>query len=247
MLNSIRDILSKIASKFLDVRPIRVLSCCSGVLTEAFAAAALGIKISVVVCDSDAACRNFSRQAHGHELLHYFPSMACLEGDVIGGDCSVHSQYCTTAAADGEASSFDLLIAGPPCQPYSKLSGSKAPPETHPLFSSLFTPECDDGLGVSSGSLLAVIRKHRPKFGIVEQVAGFSSTFKGRFLTRSPLLQFVDCLKEIVSEDGSQFYGGFEAFQLDAGPWIEMSRPRIALCIRCVFCQLECVCVTTCH
>jgi hypothetical protein len=140
------------------LRPLRCISLCSGMLSEAWAALALGLPIDdFVVADTSQKARSFCSTFHRARLSHCFNSMQGLSSHIVAGDCSLHG-YCVVDSTE----KVDVLCGGPPCQPYSVLRrGSKSPmPEEHRDFNTVFGTA-----GCPGGSYLEAVRQRRPRGG----------------------------------------------------------------------------------
>jgi hypothetical protein len=228
VLNAVQGRASKLGLRGL-ARPLQILSFCSGILSEVFAARALGIPCgATVACEIDEEAAKFSKHLHRGHIGHLFDSMSCLEGTSIAGECFQHNGYC----AQVQGLDFDVAIGGPECTPFSKLRRGGCGPEEHPKFKSLFGNTFDEvqaGLPVPGGSVIDVLTARRPKGFIFENVKDINSkTKQGLFSTTTPLTALVDRIKLInkSASDPSSLYTAFEVFSMNSADWVTAPRPR---------------------
>lgn len=140
------------------------------------------------------------------------------------GFCAKHGRVCTPADDTG-APSVDVLVAGPPCQPFSlQRSGFKSSGRTdHPLLSAT--------LGGDEDSLISVARAWRPGVLIVENVQNFVKSDPVNKLI--PMRIFLDKLATIRNEHGQPLYTGLHVFMLSPDLWFNMLRTRTLRALPC--------------
>lgn len=236
--NALKDQLEEMTDRGL-ARTMSMMSCCSGSGLELWATRSLGIEVApYICCDIDPKARQLCCKLHGNLAEHVFDGMACLRRSSFAGFCEKHGQYCVETSPR----QYDLLVAGPSCRPYSCLRSDKKLPEQHPDFKCIFGAhdmpfaptgehdvevEGDQGAIDREGSLLDVVRAHRPLGGIVENVLGFHQTQRaGFFAQQTPLQYLIEKLQEVKDDRGQQFYVAFQAFSLDSRHWLDITRGR---------------------
>ena len=109
---------------------------------------------------------------------------------VIEADINSVSSADLLAAANLEPGEADILIGGPPCQPFSKAS----------YWVRGDTLRLDDPRADTLGNYLRVLRDTRPKTFLMENVAGLA--FKGK---DEGLRLICDTIDQINSETGSAY------------------------------------------
>ncbi|CAK9042246.1 Hypothetical protein (Fragment), partial [Durusdinium trenchii] len=119
------------------------------------------------VSEPDPVKRAWISNNFGSRIDHHFKYVSEQR---MGGFCLQHNQDCT--CPDEE----DLLLAGPPCQPYSRLSSLKRRVDWNPF---------DDPKGEAFLDTTRYIRHKRPAVAILEEVADvmtpWPSTCQGTF------------------------------------------------------------------
>eukprot|EP00959_Pyramimonas_sp_CCMP1952_P356413 7464111-Pyramimonas_sp.AAC.1 len=138
------------------------------------------------MCDLKPYCRKFLKQNFGGAAnpdLYIWESMA---------DAVQKAEYCHNHETDipkivapsrkrrrqkynedpNACDSPDIVVGGPPCQPYSpNRQGRSTPdsaPHAHPDYGAIF----DDGTS-TNGSYIGVLRRKLPKVAVLEEVPGF--------------------------------------------------------------------------
>ena len=188
------------------VRPLRILSICTGSLAEAWIMKALGIPVTYNCADRKRISHEFVLANFGDIVTHFWTKMEEVES---GNRCSLCPGQCT---ADFQQERPDLLTEGAPCQALSdyrvkdgQTARTSADPMDHPDFECQFS------------KTEAMLRRTRPLGALFEQVE--------TFMTKSPhpgaptfLKQFVAMLRE--------FYTGVCAILLRADSFAKDAAPR---------------------
>jgi site-specific DNA-cytosine methylase len=114
--------------------------------------------------------------------------------------CDLHERRCKLSEERA-----DLLVAGPPCQPFSLLgkAGRGHRPENHKDYE------------VTMSLLPQLIQARRPRAVLLEQVCSFSAYLK-------PFLDEVEALT-------SGSYKGVKALTMHTDAWANISRTRSGL------------------
>jgi site-specific DNA-cytosine methylase len=201
-------------------RPLRLASACSGMCTELFACKALGIPFDddVVTSERNTATHALVR-ANLPEVLHQFNSL--VDHGRGHGCCTRHGRVCQAPCKR------DLLVIGPPCQPFSSMRhdtkqrdlGCKAHALYNTTFGSGGCVETDP-----DDSAIELIKSMLPSSVLVEQVEGF-----GRIDLASgtvPMEEFSEMVLNIRDDEGNSFYKAARAFKLNASLWLGINRPR---------------------
>lgn len=200
-------------------RPLWLASACSGICTELFACKALGIPFDDDVVTSEINITSHAVvRANLPEVLHQFKSL----GDHGRGNgcCTRHGRICQ---APGKR---DLLVIGPPCQPFTSLRHDKAEHgcKAHRLYNTTFGTggrvETDP-----EDSAIELIKSMLPSGVLVEQVEGFGR----RDLASGtvPMEEFSEMVLNIRDDEGKPFYKAARAFRLNASVWLGINRPRL--------------------
>ena len=139
MLASMKSALEQCARSCLPGRRMTMVSLCTGIGSEIMAARSLGLPVgSTIAAERDSKVRGLLQDLHADHLGHIYTSMSDVAGEsgvLAHGECSLHEATCAHRLTD----CVDLLIAGPPCQPYSvQRNQSQVPPSEHGAFSTLF-------------------------------------------------------------------------------------------------------------
>ena len=120
--------MDSVAVKWDQLRPsllrtLRVGEACAGLGSASIAAKCLGLPLdrSGVACDLKPAARQFLINNVKY-MQHVFKSMA--DHAAGAGFCYRHGAHC--ALGDGDGARSDILVAGPPCQPFSSLRATHA-------------------------------------------------------------------------------------------------------------------------
>jgi hypothetical protein len=115
---------------------------------------------------------------------------------------------------------------GPPCQPYSPMSGLNARQscEEHPLFSVLFGESQEPS---RSSSVLDVLRSTLPHSAIIEEVTQFAELDKqAGYVPFRRFLKHVELFTDPYNENRRHFTHVCVFFK-DPGRFLSMNRPRI--------------------
>ncbi len=131
------------------------------------------------------------------------------------GECHFHGGACVVPHDER----VDLVVLGPPCQPYSAMRANRAQvqPHQHKDFHTIF----DDTINY--------IRVHRPRGGILENVTGFAKHLKPGFdddLRPLPKSWLLKLLAELET-----FGYVHRVLKLDSGVWTEAPRERLS-CVK---------------
>jgi hypothetical protein len=87
LLDSLRPVIDGRGSQGF-ARPVRLLSVCSGIFSEGFAAQALGIPLGASIgCDISPLARDMMQIFHQSRLTHVFTSMEALSSPKVSGAC----------------------------------------------------------------------------------------------------------------------------------------------------------------
>ena len=172
LLQSLAKIMTSFSKGYKLKRPLTLMSLCTGIGTEVTAARCIGVPVHcLLAAEKDPRLREVLAGVHGDKHVdHIFSSMSDACGYHPSGECSLHSESCTVPIVNG----IDMLVAGPPCQPYSsQRNRSVVRPNQHHGYGVLFggTAGCEIP---AEGSLLEVIKARRPRGGIIEEVKGFA-------------------------------------------------------------------------
>jgi hypothetical protein len=202
-------------------RPLRLASACSGMCTELFACKALGIPFDDDVVTSEKNIKTHALvRANLPEVLHQFNSL--VDHGRGNGCCTRHGRICQAPGTR------DLLVIGPPCQPFTSLRYDTAAQnhgcKIHPLYNTTF------GVGGRvktdpEDSAIALIKSMLPGGVLVEQVEGF-----GRLDFASgkiPMEEFFEMVLNIRDVEGKPFYTAARAFKINASLWLAINRPRL--------------------
>ena len=188
------------AQRGAQMRALAILSLCTGLCSESMACEALDIDADLVAtCDPKPISKQvLDRRPFGMRPLHHFQDVFTLLADA--GTCVVHGVTCTLDAAD-------ILIAGFPCQPYSKQNAKRnrdGGPASNPLFS-------------LTKAMVDAVRLFEPYMFLFENVAGFAEPIKGQVDT--PLGAFVHALQAVGRYIVMVVY-------MHLSDWVVMSRSR---------------------
>ena len=204
------------------VRSLTCDSLCTNLGAELSVFEQLGLPVERIQC-----CDILPVPAH-IALCNYRSRIDCYWKSIAdhsrrSGSCYAHSNTCKRSVA----SSKGLLIVGPPCQPYSELSGSGTPANQHPLFESLFGRGRHGGLGLqrSGDSVLECVAATCPRAVMLEQVTAFAYA-RECFGGRSALDLLVDDFLGLRDEGGGPLHVAYHVFDLDAASFGHMSRSR---------------------
>jgi Holliday junction resolvasome RuvABC endonuclease subunit len=200
----------------LQSRSLSVASVCSGTGVENFVMQNLGINVGTYVCaDVKQASRTFCKNNHS-EITHMFTDLRQLS-DPEQVCCTLHPGSSGAQACNAEAFEFDIMFAGPPCQPFTtrrQKTGSSArsgQANVHP------------DLEVTMQALPELLKTRRPKIAVIEQVLGFGTALPDGTI---PLHTLLAPLKE--------FYPAVRVVEMSASLWSEVPRDRLS-----VICQLR--------
>eukprot|EP00929_Paragymnodinium_shiwhaense_P094960 TRINITY_DN55868_c0_g1_i2.p1 TRINITY_DN55868_c0_g1~~TRINITY_DN55868_c0_g1_i2.p1 ORF type:complete len:482 (+),score=38.97 TRINITY_DN55868_c0_g1_i2:155-1600(+) len=182
-------------------RALRVLSCCTGMCGEHFALEALDVKHEILSASDLKLDARLSASFHV-EAGHVYDDMS---GQLLPpsstAKCSLHP-----GANCQDKQRPDLLVAGFPCQPFSKLGSAaktREGPRSHPQFPAM-------------KQLLEVIANRRPRMCVIENVetmdVAYPSTCDDQL---SPLQEFVGFLRtkaryncRVVNVNARDFHEG---------------------------------------
>eukprot|EP00974_Lingulodinium_polyedra_P037952 3638592-Lingulodinium_polyedra.AAC.1 len=149
----------------VQTRPMCCESIFSGVLTEAYGDAGLGMQtIMQLACDRKPAAIKFIRRNHKDVRHLYTDAEQVAKGDFTS--CKMCGASC-----HGPELRPDLMRLGPPCQPFSRCrtksgSGQEGPPRDHAHFETCFV--------IAKNILMT----RRPRGFILEEVLGFADKDK---------------------------------------------------------------------
>lgn len=191
-----------------QMRDLSILSLCTGLCAESTACRALNIKVSVeAACDIKKNVEIVQACKTGPERpKHFF-------GDVFGlvsGDSTSCQWHATTSQCQERLQNLDLLVAGFPCQPYTKQN-----PKRRKVGSGASTEE--HRLQRVTAAMHDALERFTPKGFIFEQVPGFADVLPEH--GKSALELFI----EKVKAQGK--YHVF-TFALHLEVWVEASRTR---------------------
>jgi hypothetical protein len=189
-------------------RPLTVLSLCSGLGAESAALAKLGLNFRVLAtCDLKEEVLMLESRKKAHQPMHHYRDVF----DLLHGSatCCLHQQPCDFMrdAKDQGLHALDILVAGFPCQPFTRQSVKRYQPggvEGHQKWN----------LG---DAMVEAVQKYAPRAFCFEQVPGFSDPVPGRDTT--PLDVFTAKIHAI----------GYEmvVVQMDLADWVQADRARL--------------------
>lgn len=214
-----RSITNACADKWDRMMPHRcerdfvVSEACAGFGSALAACRALGIPArGHTASDLKPASRSFLMPA----FEHVYQSMRDQGCD---GYCCCHGSNCRPRITD------DVLICGPPCQPFS---------EYRPGRRSQGYDEhagAEASMGVSDDTIIAVLQHRRPRAFLLENVPAFAKMDRQK--NEVPLRRFITLLgTHVRDEDGAPFYTAIHVFDMEPRPWLAASRPRTAARMR---------------
>lgn len=122
----------------------------------------------------------------------------------------------------------DILVCGPPCQPYSLARDHGKDPEllgceAHTLYGDTFGGDVGGKRKTDEGSFIEMVEANPPLMIVFENTIGFG--IADPKASRVPLHGLVSRL-QAIQVDGEQFYKAIHVFNLDSKSWVDMSRPR---------------------
>lgn len=196
-------------------RPVVLEEGCAGIAAAHLVCKSLGIAVDEesCTCDMKESARVFQKN-NLPDVKHCFGSLA----DHSAGEGFDYRQGRYVVLDHRKA--CDILVIGPPCQPYSSQRGDRSRTmfDKHPFFRTTF-----GGPDTPGGSAIEIIRNRLPAALLMEQVGGFCHTDSST--GQSPLSMFIILLKEIMV-DGKPYYVAFHVFQMSPEDWLLISRPR---------------------
>lgn len=205
------SIASKWDSSQMCSRRFRLAEACAGMGSAAWAAKCFNLPFDFTsASDMKPASRTFFANNHT-DVKHFFPTM---QDQAHGGFCLQHGHICDPALEDMD----DLLVAGPPCQPFSHYCDGSAP------------RSCWDHDGVSAlmgneNSLLDLLKARTPRSFLLENVLAFARP--DRKTGTVPLVAFADAVKQILNKGRTgPHYTAMHVFEMGPNPWLAASRPR---------------------
>jgi hypothetical protein len=196
-------------------RPLVVHSGCGGLLTEILTCKALGIPLAIdcIASEIKEACREFMRR-NIPEAKHIVDSLASY---------TAMSSFCDRCGGLCEMSqSPDVLVLGPPCQPYTTANPDR-PVHLHKLYHTLFGTS-EAGTVDEGGSVIEAIRAKLPGCLIVEQVEGFALDSE----IGVPLEKLLGLVLGITHGGLTGFYTAAKIFQMNPSLFVKVNRPRLS-------------------
>lgn len=185
-----------------QLRPLSLMSLCSGMCCEAFACMELNIPAEVeATCDPKLVTANFGGASGLPAKHHFLDVFDLLAGDDLGAMCARHNDTCTPRIHR------DLLIAGFPCQPFTQQRGER--------YKDLGVVGHKD-YGLMEGMISSLVRL-KPHAFIFENVSAFARPAQNMHCT--PLELFISKLKET-----NKYW--VRAVQLHLSVWVEANRSR---------------------
>eukprot|EP00929_Paragymnodinium_shiwhaense_P029996 TRINITY_DN17077_c0_g1_i1.p2 TRINITY_DN17077_c0_g1~~TRINITY_DN17077_c0_g1_i1.p2 ORF type:complete len:522 (+),score=113.64 TRINITY_DN17077_c0_g1_i1:208-1773(+) len=193
----------------VQARNLVVDSLCTGSFAEADIFKVLGISTDPVVC---ADMKQISQEFC---MLNYPDKVGCWFDDLLDvasglGPCRKHGRTCRLPVDR----KVDLTIAGPPCQPFSKMRtkrGADGLPAAHADYR------------VFMRDLPCYVDKVRPGAMIIEQVAEITQVEEATMM--SPLHAFMRKIRGLGLADEDSY--AITAVRMTATPWLNISRDRV--------------------
>ena len=216
---------------------IKMDSAFTGLGAEFWVASAMGIPTDQQASVSEARkeVRDIFMQKRSHFVAHIFESIE----DQITGTGMCHrtgrrvslQKVCRVLKVVLFENRRHLLVAGPPCQPYSRLSGSntRAGCEHHDLFFTIFG--VPGRSGIDGVGLIDYILVNLPHCIIIEEV----STFKDADSRNKCFFPLKEMLHKIMNARDPQdpqrgaYYTAAHVFDVEPGKFVNMHRPRRSL------------------
>jgi hypothetical protein len=202
-----------------QLRPLRLLSVCSGFGCDVLGLRCLGFDFTVNSASDPKISSHILLQQQNAFIEHLYGSM---REQALRQGCTWHGRACRAVAK-----STDCLVGGPPCQPFSDARNGRytsSRPEDHESYATLF------GQGPGADSYLHSVAEHQPLGIILEEVVGFSK--KPEDEHSSHLDRFIEQLKNIrITGSTEPSITGVAVLRLDGTPWLDVNRDRFF----CVF------------
>ncbi len=218
------------------LRTLQLEGCCDGIGAFAYVVAAMRIPHDGEASGSDP-------KAHAKELLasncaaefygHMFDTIADQASSQgrcynCGTSCRSEGWVCGVHKVWYPHRRRDIVFAGTPCQPVSRLQGNKVQMREHALWYVTFGQ--DDKLrGLNGDSLIDYVSVCLPGALLIEQVCGFGEPCPrtGEVALRllaTRIMAIVDPFR-----GGAQHFISAKVFEMDCGRWMNMSRPRFMI------------------
>ncbi len=202
---------------------------------EFWVCGAVGIPISSdsVGCEPHATVRELLLHNKRHMFGHFFENFeASIKREGHCFRCGIYCRVsqdiiCPVLKAVFPHKRRDCAILGPPCQPFSFLSGSNRQrgASSHPLFHVVF-PDGMGTPGIGGKSCIDFLAVHLPLTAIIEEVQAF-----GEFDSVDGVCWLRRCIEIIKSIkcpfSGQLYYVAVDIFQENPGKWMDMRRPRL--------------------
>ena len=146
-------------------RLMRVDSACTGLGSCITGIAGLGLPVDRVnCCEADEEVTSLLLKNHGQHIGCMYRNMRDHAGQC--GPCATHGGGCRSASRKRR----DLLILGPPCQPFCRYATTKGP--DHPLFQVVFGWRYGSHeSGICGDNVLDFVDKLQPRAVLLEEVA----------------------------------------------------------------------------
>lgn len=207
-------------SSSMQSKRLNVVSCCAGSCSENFVLKALNMEFDIVsMSEANQECRRLCMaNTNPEHVKHMFGSIEdqcrahspCLLCHERGQQCNVR-ELC-------ESEGVDLLVAGSPCDPFSKMRAKRF---------ACGTLKQHVSYGITMDAMVESFLCHKPKVAIMEQVAGFTMT-SGAGSSDTPFSRFMAAFSDAQTRAAEPGY--FVAkFMLDATLWVKISRLRCYL------------------
>ena len=206
----------------------------TGLGAEIWMCAAAGIPLAsdCCGCEPHQAVREVLLHNQRHVFGHFFENFECMIKRCgmcyrCGTFCDASAGLiCLTLRAVFPDKRRDVVVIGPPCQPFSFLSSTNKQQgaSSHKLFPVLFPPE---GKAPAYGgcSVLDFLAVHLPLVAVIEEAVAFADvdTVDGVCWLRA----FVEKAKALVCPfTGLLYYVAVDVYTEEPGRWLNMRRPR---------------------
>ena len=202
-------------------RNMRIDSGCTGMGSCVTGIEALGLPVDEInASEIDVAVAD--------ALLHnHRKALGCVYGNLLShaqqsGKCRAHGDECRKVPCERR----DLVILGPPCQPFSSMGGERL--AAHPLFEVIFGWRYGSQMVSPAGdNVLDFVRMTCPRAVLIENVSAFIGgpplcNGKGAGET------FIAEMMSLEHADGSgKLFADHCCFFMTPAPFLRYSRPRL--------------------
>jgi hypothetical protein len=201
-------------------RPLTIAEVCAGLGSAHRVCKCLGLDFRcVAACDVKEASRKWLDANDSAE--HVYKSMANYSASRGCG-----GSFCTRHGIDCPSDDVDLLIGGPPCQPYSSFHSAQERAQSGRGCLDHVSVKATLGGTDDPDSFPGVLNVVRPRSWVFENVEGFAKLDKKAKLC--PLAVFMKAIASILNSDGEPYYPYVHLFSLEPKPWSDIHRARTA-------------------